>query len=342
MAGSYASGCPESPDSPVFVRYTALMPAEGIIGRIRERLAIRRLYGPARPPRGVRCVLLCRVENGAEYAADFLRHYRMLGVQHFVFLDTGSTDGTPELLTGEDVTVFRTSLPFKTHRLRMRRWLMERCAPGTWTLNVDIDELFDYPSSACRPLGALLDYLDAGNFTAMRAHMLEMFASGPVGTADARRDAPLAERYPWYDLTAVAPIPSPSPFDPEPAYRGGIRAAVFGSEHFWLTKHPLIKAGSGAEAFTENEHSVKNCRLADVTGALLHFKFTERFPLYVREAVERAHHWNGSAEYALYAAALARDPALCLKRESARRWSGADALVAEGFLEESGAWRQAV
>jgi hypothetical protein len=219
---------------------------------------------------------------------------------------------------------------------------MERCAPGTWTLNVDIDELFDYPLSARMTLSALTSYLDAHGFTVMRAHMLDMFAAGRIGSSDALRDAPLIDRYPWYDLTAVSRIPDPSPFGDMPAYRGGIRADVFGGTHFWLTKHPLIRAGSRAEAFTDNEHSIRHGRIADVTGVLLHFKFTERFPAYVRDAVARGQHWNDSAEYKLYAGVLAGSPDLVLKKESARRWTGADTLVDEEFLEASAAYHQAV
>lgn len=286
-------------------------------------------------------IVLCRLENGAEYVADFLRHYREIGAAHMIFLDTGSTDGTIDRLTGDDVTVYRTSLPFKTHRLFMRRWLMDRCAPGTWTLNVDIDELFTYPLVECFPLPALVSYLENCEYDAMRAHMLDLFSAGPIGSADAPPDAPLVERYPWYDLTDVTRIEAPSPFGETPAYRGGVRAAAFGG-HFWLTKHPLIRAGRGVEAFTENEHSIAHAHLADVTGILLHFKFTERFPRYVREAVERKQHWNDSAEYALYAAALTRDPGLTLKGPHARRWVSADALVKKGFADVSDAYRQAV
>lgn len=257
-----------------------------------------------------------------------------------VFLDTGSTDRTLELLTGNDVTVYTTSASFKTERLRMRQWLMDLCPPQTWTLNVDIDELFIAPFSP--PLPFLTRYLDQHHYTAMRAHMLDMFASGPVGSSDASVSASLLEQYPYYDLSAVHPLDQPAFFGVElPSYSGGIRKTIF-SRDCWLTKHPLIKTGNGITAFDQNEHSISGGHLADVTAALLHFKFTTHFTCYVDEAVRRGQHWNDSDEYRSYQSVLSVHPELSLKRETARRWSGVDQLVTEGFLQMSDAYRQEI
>ncbi len=286
-------------------------------------------------------VLLCRIENGEEWIPQFLAHYRALGVGHMVFLDTGSTDRTLELLMGNDVTVYTTAIPFKTHRLWMRRVLMDLCRPDTWTLNVDIDELFDYPFSSLVRLPALCSYLDQHAMTAMRAHMLDCFAPGLLGSREGLADALLQEQYPLYDLHDVTVIDEPEYFDNMlPAYVGGIRKTIFDRGDFWLTKHPLVKTGSGVRAFEDGEHHVTGARYADVTGVLLHYKFTPSFRAYVEESVRRGQHWNDSEEYRAYKDVLKKEPRLSLQQGTSRRWKGVDALVDEGFLMMSDAYRQ--
>jgi hypothetical protein len=309
-----------------------------------DSLRIHHVRGKKRP--AARIVLLCRVENGEEWIMQFLAHYRQLGVDHMIFLDTGSTDKTLDLLQGPDVTVYSTALPFKTHRLWMRRWLMSRCAPGTWTVNVDVDELFIFPSpfgGEVRGGGGLLQlisYFDHHHYTAMRAHMLDMFASGPLGSRDAPADAPLQEQYPWYDVSDIHPITDSWIFREPPALRGGIRKTIFGRDHFWLTKHPLIKTEEHIRAFEESEHGVIGAHVADVTGVLLHYKFTPSFRRYVEESVRRGQHWNESEEYKAYQSILKTHPHLTLKRNTAERWQGIDHLVTKNFVQMSDIYRQ--
>jgi hypothetical protein len=304
-----------------------------------DSLRVHRIRGPKAVPSGV--ILLCRVENGIEWIPQFLTHYRSLGVAHMIFLDTGSTDGSLDLLHGTDITVYQTSLPFKTHRLWMRRWLIGRCPSGTWTLNVDIDELFVFPridvgAQHAAPLPSLINYLDRNHFTAMRAHMLDMFASGPIGSRDAAADAPLHEQYPFYDISDVHQIRDSWIFREGQSWMGGIRKTVFGRDHFWLTKHPLIKTGQNIRAFEDSEHGIIDAHVADITGALLHFKFTPGFRQYVEESVERGQHWNESEEYKAYQSVLAANPELSLKRETAQRWNSIDDLVRATFVHTIG------
>lgn len=279
--------------------------------------------------------LLCRVYNGETYIDSFLQHYRQLGIGHMVFLDNGSTDRSVALLSGHsDVTLYQTTLPFKTHRLWMRRFLMNQCAQGSWTLSVDIDELFDYPLSHSCNLAQLVGYLERYRYTAMRAHMLGFFADLPI-VRNTDPSGSLKERFPWYDLSGMQPLDH-GLFDTElPAWRGGLRSAAFGSDHFWLTKHPLLKTGCGVEAFLENEHSVAHAVLADVTGVLQHYKFTADFPRVVAEAVASGHHWNDSTEYRLYDNLIKNQPGFSFKSDTSRLWHSADTLLEEEFLTAS-------
>src|SRR5215211_1917211 len=133
-------------------------------------------------------IVLTQVRNSRPYVQSFIEHYRFLGAKHMVFLDNGSTDGTVAALKGYDnVTVLRTMLPYRTHNVAMKQYLIERFGRQRWSLLVDIDELFDYPFSDVVGLKALLRYLSSNGYTAMVAHMLDMFPAEPLS-----RDASLS------------------------------------------------------------------------------------------------------------------------------------------------------
>ena len=101
-------------------------------------------------------VVVCPVRDGRPYVKSFVEHYASMGAKHLFFLDNGSTDGTVEALKGYDnVTVLRSTLPFKRYKWSMKQYLMERFGRGRWCLCVDIDELFDYPYSDVVGLGSL-------------------------------------------------------------------------------------------------------------------------------------------------------------------------------------------
>ena len=140
--------------------------------------SIEHLYGPDSVDlRNDELIVLAQVRNSRPYVKAFVEHYSSMGVKHMVFLDNGSTDGTVEALKEYDnVTVLRTTLPFRTHNVAMRQYLIERFGRRRWSLLVDVDELFDYPFSDVVGLGALLRYLNENRYTAMVAHMLDMFS----------------------------------------------------------------------------------------------------------------------------------------------------------------------
>ena len=101
-----------------------------------------------------------------------LRYYRDLGVDHFLFVDNDSDDGTGEYLSRQpDVSVWSTSHSYKRSRFGVDwlMWLQGRYGHGHWTLSVDADEFFVYPFCDTRPLRALTDWLDASSIKAFSA-----------------------------------------------------------------------------------------------------------------------------------------------------------------------------
>src|SRR5215216_3148438 len=138
--------------------------------------SIEHLYGPEEVPYAEdELVLVCLLRDGRPYLKSFMEHYTSMGVKHLFFLDNGSTDGTIEALKEYDnVTVLRTTLPFKRYKVSIKQYLMERFGWGRWSLCVDIDELFDYPYSDVEGVDSLLRYLNERTYTAVVAQMLDM------------------------------------------------------------------------------------------------------------------------------------------------------------------------
>ncbi len=303
------------------------------ISRLLRR--IRHVSGPRKIPSGG-VTLITRVRDGAYYVPSFLAHYRGLGVTHMLFLDNGSIDDTLEMLASEpDVTAYRTELSFGTHGRWMNRWLFTQCPKGSWVLSADMDEFFEYPHADAVPLPALAAMLDTEGATAMRALLLDCFASGPIGSEEKPAPAPVPERFPWYDVSHITRLPPGPAFGDVPAYAGGIRSQVCGYHHFCLTKHPFLKRMRGVDPWRQSSHVVEGARLSAMTGVLRHCKFFPGFRAYVASSVVEGQHWNASHEYVLYAQALARDPHLSIKRDTAERWRGIGALVDAGLVADS-------
>jgi Glycosyl transferase family 2 len=81
--------------------------------------SIEHLHGPEDVPYvgNDELVVLCLVRDGRPWVKSFVEHYFSLGVQHMVFLDNGSSDGTVEVLKNYDnVTIPQTELPLRGTR----------------------------------------------------------------------------------------------------------------------------------------------------------------------------------------------------------------------------------
>lgn len=318
--------------------------------QIRHRSGPRQLAGD-----GDSCVLVCLVRNGREHLASFLRHYRALGVEQFVFIDNGSDDGTLELLEQDPaITIYETSLPHKYYENQIRRLVIEQHCRQRWCLNVDIDELFDYPLSGQLSLRGLLRYLRQRGATAMAGHMLDMY-DREQRWLDAA-DLDLREAYPNYDLSALERAdyhnPELAAYSDQnvlqaeiPCFSGGIRQTIFGSKRgtrYLLIKHPLIFLDGQLEPVTHPHYS-NHATISDVTCVLYHYKFTPSFKDKALESRASARYVKfAQQQYEQYLGKLARDGSLAIDTPGTRRLSSVDELLAQGFVRVSAEYRRFV
>ncbi len=256
----------------------------------------------------------------------FLEYYRGLGVDHFLFVDNGSTDGTSEYLTGmPDVSVWRTEASYQRagFGIDWLNYLKRRYAHGHWVLVVDPDEFFIYPFCDTRPIRALTDWLDNSAIRSFSAMLIDVYPKGRVEDAVYQPGQDPLEIAHWFDSGNYT-------ISQNPTYgnlwiQGGPRARMFFADRPKkapaLNKIPLVK-WHRKYAYVSSTHALLPRGLNRVfetgggekaSGALLHAKFLDTFGAKAQEELKRNQHYAESAEYKAYAEVLEDAPELWCK-----------------------------
>jgi len=323
---------------------------------------------PSADEDGVLCAFA--VQDERLRLPDFLRHHRALGVARFLALDDRSTDGTREMLLAQpDVTVFEIDAPYQDS-LGSALWknaLLDRNAVGRWAVVIDVDELLVYPHCDRVDVNGLCAYLDSRGATCATATMVDMYPRDLVSVRRFQEGDRMIDACPWFDREGYQ---KHRRFDfPHRYLRGGSRARLFYEEPAprwaraymqayrlleaigmqrllprtdvsrweapFLTKVSLVKWKRGMQ-FLASSHLLRPAaRGADVTTALLHFKFLGDFAEKVARAVESKNYWKDSAEYHRYAAKLAEDPGFGFAYPGSARYRGPGDLVAVGLMADA-------
>lgn len=168
------------------------------------------------------------IRNERQRLSYFLDYYRRLGVDHFFFVDNGSSDGSAEYLAGEDdVSLWRTEASYRRSRFGTDwlNWLKFRYGHGHWTLTLDPDEFLVYPFCDTRPLPALCDWLDQSGIRSFGTMLLDMYPEKSLIGARYRDGQDPFELAEWFD-------PGNYMISRNPKYgnlwiQGGPRARVF-------------------------------------------------------------------------------------------------------------------
>ena len=253
----------------------------------------------------------------------FLSYYRELGVNHFIFVDNDSDDGSREYLADQpDVSVWTTKASYKRARFGADwlNWLARKHAHNHWVLTVDPDEFFVYPFSDTRNLRALTDWLDASSIKSFGAMLLDMYPKGTLDSQPYHEGQNPFEIACWFDAGNY--MISKNPRFGNLWIQGGPRARAFFPDNPArapaLNKIPLVK-WHRAYTYVSSTHNLLPRGLNLVydewggekaSGVLLHAKFLSTFGHKAEEELERRQHYAASHEYRAYAEKLKDNPDL--------------------------------
>lgn len=284
-----------------------------LLRAIRKRRELSVVANRTRSLRSDAILAFSTVRNERPRLRYFLRYYRRLGVDHFFFVDNGSTDGTAEFLAGEaDVSLWKTDASYRKSRFGTDwlNWLKFRFGHAHWTLTLDPDEFLVYPFCDTRPLPALCDWLDQSGLRSFGTMMLDMYPDVPLTDLSYAEGQDPFELAPWFD-------PGNYMISKNPKYgnlwiQGGPRARVYFSqtpeEAPSLNKIPLVR-WNRRYAYVSSTHMLLPRGLNNVydeaggekaCGCLLHAKFLDSFVAKAAEEVERREHFARGREYEAY------------------------------------------
>ena len=243
----------------------------------------------------------------------FLKYYRALGIDHFLIVDNGSTDGGRELLMAEpDVSIWKTEASYRKSRFGTDwlNWLKLRYAHRHWALTVDPDEFLVYPFADTRPIQALCDWLDQSGIRSFGTLLLDMYPKGALNGATYQTGQDPFEKAHWFDAGNY--MVSKNEKYGNLWIQGGPRARAYFPDTPEvapsLNKIPLVK-WDRKFTYVSSTHMLLPRGLNQVydeaggeklSGILLHAKFLDSFADKAAEEIERREHFAGGREYEAY------------------------------------------
>lgn len=297
-----------------------------LVRAFRKRRELKRIADRTAQIRPDDLLLLCTQRNERVRLPYFLRYYRSLGINHFLFVDNDSDDGSLDYLAKQpDVSVWHTGASYKRSRFGVDwlNWLARKYGHGHWCLTVDPDEFLIYPFCDTRPLRALTDWLDASSIRSFPAMLLDMYPKGRLNEQGYEPGQDPIEIACWFDSGNYT-IRRNKRFG-NLWIQGGPRARVFFPDQPEkapaLNKIPLVKWHRNY-VYVSSTHMLLPRGLNLVydewggekaSGLLLHAKFLNTFPAKAKEELERKQHYAASVEYRAYAEKLEENPDLWCK-----------------------------
>lgn len=318
------SGWRDSRAGQAWLRYRLRWKRRELLGRaVRARRGLTPVQDRTATIRPADILCFAVIHDESLRLPEFLAHYRRLGAGHFLIVDHDSRDGSAAILRGQpDISLWRATGDYRAARFGIDwlGWLLARHGHGHWCVTVDADELLIYPDWDRRDLHALTRHLDERGIGGMGALLLDLFPTGPLGTADAGPGAPLAQRLPWFDAgpwrKSIA-MPRRNRW-----VQGGTRDRVFFPDQPdrapTLNKLPLIR-WHWRHAYVNSTHSMLPPRLSDLydgpgdtrlSGALLHSKFLPDILTRAETELSRGQHFADPTAYKAYWRRILTAPSL--------------------------------
>lgn len=285
------------------------------------------------------------VRNEEVRIRHVLEHHRQIGVEEFFVVDNMSTDQTRTILENEeDVNLFLSQSDYSEIEFGMSvlNRLLDEFGSGKWCLTVDADEHFVYPHCEHRTLKAFIRYLERYEFDSVFSLMIDMYSKTSVKAAEVPPNRKLSDVCSYFDRGPYKRLQS-SVF-PFVKFIGGPRRRMFwermdGFHPPTISKVPFVKWSEGLR-YVSSAHSMSPSprKLANVTGALLHYKYLSDFHARAIEEVERQQHFANAREYKKYLAKLELNPDLSFHYGGSVRYEKTSDLVKAGLCATTTEW----
>ena len=285
-------------------------------------------------------LLFSVIRNEGARIPYFLDYYRRIGVDHFFFIDNGSTDGFAATVAGcRDVSVWYTEASYRKANcgLHWSNALMRRHADQHWILLVDPDEFLVFPYDDRRNLKELTNFLDSEGRRSFFCILVDMYGAGSVNDAYCSVGESPLEVCPYFD--AAGYTQKHNPVYQNIWVQGGVRQRIFFRDAPEsapaLNKTPLVK-WRWAYSYISSTHIVLPTHLnkphaeahLSPTGALLHFKLMSSLREKAEEEMVRGEHFGGSVEYRSYLQSIEQEDQSLMFTNSVRYedWRQLEAL----------------
>ena len=249
-------------------------------------------------------VMMCAVKNDlyrVKYQYEKMKQY---GVNNFVYIDNGSTDGTKEWLAErDDVILYSTTQRFNsTIKSAWYKRIVDSIGYNRWYLYLDSDEVYMYPGIEEDKFQRFLEFFERKNISAIGSVLLDMYPRTAVSIHSSKTMPDLHE-YCYFDPTYKV-----RHYRICKVFYGGPRYRVFGGEMHkltnWLNKTNLVYYKK--DFFQYAHHLVPHSLnfKAKVVAATLHYKFLPNDFDRIREIAEAGTYAGNSKEYKAYAKVL--------------------------------------
>ena len=257
------------------------------------------------------CILFSCIRNEMHRIAFFYDYYRALGVDHFVFVDNGSSDGFQEWSADkEDVSVWYTNREYKKAGFGVYwcNFLLRKYGTGRLCVSVDPDEFLVYPHMETRTIKDLGQHLKEIGRPVLGAVMIDAYSDRPIAeTVMASGDNPF-ELCPNFDRDGYVQKLN---YMSGTFIQGGPRLRALNRETpkeapalnkipvvWWEKEYRYQSSAHDMWPWRLNRASTKAG--IPLSACLFHFKFVSSLKEKVEEEMTRRQHYGGSREYKRY------------------------------------------
>jgi hypothetical protein len=270
----------------------------------------------------------------------FVDYYRKLGVNHFLIIDNGSTDGLLGWAKEQpDISVWHTEAGYKASNFGMEwcNYLLRTYGTGHLCVTVDPDEFLVYPCMESRNLRELGEFLRSEKRDVFHAVMLDAYSDKPLEeTVYSSGDNPW-EVAPYFDRDGYVQVATRAL---TPFTRGGPRMRVHNrrvpAKSPALNKIPVVwwrrhyrYVSSMHDLVPLKAPGPRERANPTPTGALFHFKFFASLQDKASEEMHRKEHYFGGAEYERY---ISKNREILFEDGVSVRYSSPEQLIELGLM----------